>query len=375
MKKIDLKKYDRTLIVIIIILTLFGLLMILSSSYIMAGIKRDNSFLFFLKQILWTLAGSLVMYLTAFKIHYSYFKKYALIFYFVIFVALVMVLFVGPVWNGARRWFDLGFFAFQPSEFAKIAMVILMADFISRKQDALSTSKPFIGAMIYIVPIFLTIAFEPDFGTSFLIVLLCLAMLLCSNIKISKAGFAAVIVVIVAAVLIEIFRKDYRVGRSTGYLSGIFNMDSVLTSSDAMMYQLKLSLYALGSGGFLGKGPGDSDMKLMYLPEAHTDFIYPIIGEEYGFVGAAIVILLFVYIFFRGMKISGNAPDVFSKFLALGITLMITFEAMINIGVSLGVLPTKGSVLPFISSGGTSLLMNMAAAGILINLSQYSKRE
>lgn len=374
MAKTDFKKYDIPLMVIFAALVLFGLLMVLSSSYIMAGIKRDNNFWFFSKQIIWTIVGTGAMYITAFKIPYSFYQRYSKVFYCAILAALLIVLLVGPVWSGVKRWFDLGAFAVQPSEFAKLAMVFLMADFIARKENQLSMLKSIIAVGVYITPIVVAIALEPDFGSNVLIILICGLMLFCTNIKISKAELITIFSLIFVVVALEIFRKNYRIGRIVSYFKGIFDLDSVLVSSDRMVYQLKLSLYALGSGGpFFGKGLGNSDMKLMYLPEAHSDFIYPIIGEEFGFIGAIVVIGAFAFIFAKGIKISQNSPDVFAKYLALGITLVMTLGAMMNIGVSLGILPTKGLALPFISAGGTSLLMNMAAAGILVNLSQYAK--
>jgi cell division protein FtsW len=209
------------------------------------------------------------------------------------------------------------------------------------------------------------IAAEPDLGTPILIAGVCFAMLFCAGIKM-KAVLASGIG---ASLLIaeEIIRKPYRLTRFKDYIASFTNID-------ASSYQVKQSLNALGSGGIFGKGPGKSEMKLMFLPEAHTDFIFPIIGEELGFMGSCAVIVFFIYLFLKGIKMSKNMPDTFSQYLCLGITFIIVFQAIINLSVATGIFPAKGLPLPFISFGGTSLVITMAAAGILINLSQYSKR-
>jgi cell division protein FtsW len=190
-------------------------------------------------------------------------------------------------------------------------------------------------------------------------------MLFCAGLPIKVVLLTA----IVGGLLIaeEIMRKPYRLARLHDYLVSFINMD-------AASYQVRQSLNALGSGGFFGRGLGKSEMKLMYLPEAHTDFIFPIIGEELGFLGACAVISFFIYLFFKGIKMSKHMPDVFSEYLCLGVTFVIVFQAIINLSVATGVFPAKGLSLPFISFGGTSLTISMAAAGILINLSQYSKK-
>jgi cell division protein FtsW len=243
-------------------------------------------------------------------------------------------------------------------------MIIVMADFIERKKNLIGEWKGLIAPAAFLLLIIVPIAVEPDLGTPILISGVCFAVLFCAGIKI-RAVFAAAGACALLTIE-EIIRKPYRLARMRDYFDSVINID-------AASYQVKQSLYALGSGGFLGKGLGKSEMKLMYLPEAHTDFIFPIVGEELGFIGAAAVIALFMYIFFKGIKISKNAPDVFSEYLALGITFLIVFQALINLSVATGVFPAKGLPLPFISFGGTSLIINMAAAGILVNLSQYKK--
>jgi cell division protein FtsW len=211
----------------------------------------------------------------------------------------------------------------------------------------------------------LPIALEPDLGTPILIAAVCFSMLFCAGLPIKVVLLSGMAGGLLIAE--EIMRKPYRLKRFHDYLASFINID-------AASYQVKQSLNALGSGGFFGRGLGKSEMKLMYLPEAHTDFIFPIIGEELGFLGACTIISFFIYLFFKGIKMSKHMPDVFCEYLCLGITFVIVFQAIINLSVATGVFPAKGLPLPFISFGGTSLAISMAAAGILINLSQYGKK-
>ena len=338
--------------------------MVFSSSVIMADVRWSSPYMFFLKQMIWVAIGFAAMTVTTFFIDYKLYRKYAKVFYAVALIAVIAVLIFGVTRGGAKRWFSLGFATFQPSEIAKIAMVIIMADFVERKKNMLGEWNGLIAPAVFLLLIVIPIAVEPDLGTPILISCVCFALLFCAGIRL-QAVFAAVGA---GALLIieEIVRKPYRLARMRDYLDSIVNID-------AASYQVKQSLYALGSGGFFGKGLGKSEMKLMYLPEAHTDFIFPIIGEELGFLGASAVVCFFIYIFFKGINISKNAPDTFAEYLALGITFLIVFQALINLSVATGVFPAKGLPLPFISFGGTSLVINMAAAGILLNLSQYKK--
>ncbi|MDR0915439.1 MAG: putative lipid II flippase FtsW [Endomicrobium sp.] len=359
---INLRKYDYTLLFVVCLYIFFGLLMVFSSSFIIADIRWANPYKFFIKQILWVLIGLIAMLITIFIINYKVYQKFTKqIFIFTLFL-VVAVLFVGKVHLGAKRWLEIWYITLQPSELAKIAVIISVADFISRKKILLNTYKGLIAPIILITVMIIPIILEPDLGTPLLILLVSIIMLFCAGIKIQS-----ILIGIISAlcfVCIEIINKPYRLLRVKNYLTSFANIDYA-------SYQLKQSLNALGSGGLFGKGLGKSTMKLLYLPEAHSDFIFPIIGEELGLVGTLIVISFFLYLFIKGIKMSDRMPDMFSSYLCLGITLLIVFQALINFFVTTGILPTKGLPLPFISSGGTSLIINMIAIGILINLSQY----
>ncbi|GHT65274.1 stage V sporulation protein E [Endomicrobiia bacterium] len=366
MFKIDFGKYDYTLIAVICICITFGSFMVFSSSAVIAYVKWASPYKFFFKQILWVVIGFAVMFVTSFLIDYKFYKKYAKKIYFLSLLLVIAVLFIGVSRLGAKRWFLVGFLTIQPSELAKFAVVIALADFISRKKELIKEWQGLVAPTAIVFLILLPIAIEPDLGTPILIVGTCFAMLFCAGIKI-KAVLALVATVFLLTAE-EIIRKPYRLVRFKDYLASFVNID-------ASPYQIKQSLNALGSGGIFGKGLGKSEMKLMYLPEAHTDFIFPVIGEELGFIGVTAVTAFFIYLFLKGVKMSKHMPDTFSEYLCLGITFLIVFQAIINLSVATGVFPTKGLPLPFISFGGTSLIITMATAGILINLSQYTKKQ
>jgi cell division protein FtsW len=363
MFKIDLKKYDCCFITIISIVVIFGLFMVFSSSDIIAYVRWDNPYKFFIKQLFWVTIGFIVMFFTSFYIDYNIYKKILNIFYLLTLILLVYVLFFGKLRLGAKRWINIGgFFTIQPSELAKILVVIIISNFISKKKKK---KRDFIITTLMVLVIIFLIAIEPDLGTPILIIIVCFSMLFCAGI-----GFKFIFISSFFSFLFiffEIMRKPYRLTRFKDYLLSFVNIDY-------SSYQVKQSLNALGSGGLFGKGFGKSEMKLMYLPEAHTDFIFPVIGEELGFIGVSMLILFFVYFFIRGIKVSKQMPDIFSEYLCLGITFLIVFQAVINLSVALGILPAKGIPLPFISFGGTSLFITMLITGILINLSQYGKK-
>jgi cell division protein FtsW len=366
MFKIDFGKYNYTLIAIICVCVIFGAFMVFSSSVVMADVKWASPYKFFLKQILWVAVGFVVMFTTSFLIDYKFYRKYVKIIYFLSLLAVIMVLFVGVSRLGAKRWFSIGFLTVQPSELAKFAVIIALADFISRKKDLIRKWQGLVAPSVIVFLMLVPIAAEPDLGTPVLMVAVCFAMLFCANIKIKTVIVAATTAFLLIAE--EIIRKPYRLERLKDYLASFVNIA-------ASSYQVKQSLNALGSGGIFGKGLGKSEMKLMYLPEAHTDFIFPVIGEELGFIGVSVVMVFFIYLFLKGMKMSRHMPESFAEYLCLGITFLIVFQAIINISVATGIFPAKGLPLPFISFGGTSLVITMALAGILINLSQYDDKK
>jgi cell division protein FtsW len=359
----SLKKIDYNLLIVVCIYVLFGLLMVFSSSFIIADIRWANPYKFIVKQFFWGFIGILAMFTTGFFINYKIYRKLNKYIFIFTLLLVISVLFIGKTHLGAKRWLEIWYITVQPSELAKIALVITIADFISRKHTTLlSTWKGWIAPVIFIACMLCPIVIEPDLGTPLLILLVSISMLFCAGVSITSILISTFSTL--GFVIIEIIKKPYRFLRIKNYFISFYD---IAHSS----YQLKQSLNALGAGGFLGKGLGRSTMKLLYLPEAHSDFIFPIIGEELGLLGTLMIISFFLYLFIKGIKMSKRMPDLFSTYLCLGITLLIVFQALINLFVTTGMFPTKGLPLPFISSGGTSLVVNMFAVGILINLSKY----
>jgi len=357
----DFKKYDLKLFFLICVAAVFGVLMVFSSS----GVKSYSPLI---KQFINASIGFAVMFVTAFLIDYRFYQKHAKKIWLIALILVALVLIIGYKSHGAKRWISLGFFSFQPSEIAKFALPVMIADFMARKKQTLSAPESIIAPLILLVPIIALIAAGPDLGTPILIAAVWCAMLFYAgaNIKpLAAMGGAGLGFVIVAIIL-----KPYRLTRLKVWMSSVFDIDAVLNSNAPEFYNLKQALYAIGNGGFFGKGLGKSDIKLNYLPEAHTDFIFPVICEELGFIGGCAVLFFFLYIFFKGMKISKNAQDDFAQYLAFGIAVTIVFQALINMSMAIGIMPTKGMPLPFISLGGTSLIITMAACGVLINISK-----
>jgi cell division protein FtsW len=354
--------FDWVLLLVAVLLTALGILMVVSITSIQSLGSTGGIGFTPLRHMI-NVAIAVVGLIVVAGLNPEMFFKYAV----AIFVAGIVVLAavdipgIGHSSGGARRWFNLGFMRIQPGEFAKLAFIIYLSRYIAKNEQHMR--KLGIGLMI---PLFLLIIvcilylLEPDFGSSavLMIVSLILLGLVCS------ASHLAVGALLVATSFVTlILLSPYRMKRVLSFMDPF-------ADSGASGYQLVQSLIALGSGGLFGKGLGGSDQKLFYLPAAQTDFIFAIIGEEFGFVGAVAVILLYVLLFVRGLKIARSVKgNSFYYNLALGCTLLIFIPAVLNIGVVTGLLPTKGLVLPFVSYGGSALLANFLMLGILLRLS------
>jgi len=279
---------------------------------------------------------------------------------------LILLLFFGKQVRGARRWFDLGPFDFQPSELAKFVVVLALANYFDTHKSKLKKiSYGLIFPMMISGFISILILVEPDMGTPVVIILSSYILFFVAGTKIEHLLLAVLLFIpfVILAILIE----PYRVERFIAFLNPWKYAKSV-------GYQLCQSLISIGSGGIFGKGLGKSEIKEFFLPDAHTDFIFSIIGEELGFFGTTFIILAFGYLLLRGYKISKNADNFFGTLLAIGITLTIVIQAYINIAVCSGCLPTKGIPLPFFSYGGSSLIFTLSAIGVLANISQYRRK-
>jgi len=297
-------------------------------------------------------------------IDYRDLKPFAKPLMFVVIVLLILVLIpgIGKASFGARRWFKLGPINFQPSEFAKLAILVYVADFLSRKQDKLKDFwEGFMPLMIVLGLVCFLVVKQPDLGNSLLIAMIVLIMMFVAGARLLHIGLLAVLGLPILGMLI--YSAPYRWRRIIAFL----NPDQDVMG---VGFQLAQSKIALGSGGVFGVGLGKSAQKLFYLPAAHTDFILSIIGEELGLIGTFTVVILFAAFIWQGARIAKRTTDPFGYYLAFGIIVMLGLQAMVNIGVSIGALPTKGLPLPFISYGGSALIFNLIAVALLLNISR-----
>jgi len=340
-----------------------GIVMIYSSSSIYA-LEHYNDGLFFLKRHLSFMLVGAFLTLIFMIIDYRKLRAMAhpLLFVSIILLILVLIPGIGREVSGARRWFRFKLLSFQPSELANLAVIIYIADFITRKGGLIKTFlKGFLPAISILGLVTILILIQPDLGTIIALGFVVLFMLFIAGVR--PVYILSLILSSVPFLYILIFNVPYRRARIISFLNPW--ADPVGSG-----FQIIQSQIALGSGGIFGVGLGHSKQKLFYLPAAHTDFIFSIIGEELGLLGTLGVIILFIIFIQQGVKIIKNAPDKFGYFLSLGLVLMVTLRAIINIGVSCGILPTKGLPLPFISYGGSSFIFDMVSVGILINIAR-----
>jgi cell division protein FtsW len=360
-----MEKYDRWILLTTVALVFFGALMIYSSTSVITPVlaKKNVTEFYYFKRHIFTIAiGLFILFLTCYKLKLSFVQKYATHLLVLSFILLVLVFIpgIGVTAGGATRWIRLWPSTFQPSELVKIAMVIFLARYLSQpgnKTDSYASFAKPIGIMVLFQVVILM---QPDFGAAMSLAFLTIAMLFISGVRFRYLASLGVFAVPVVAILAM---KPYRLQRITCFLDP-------WKEPLGCGFQLIQSFIALGSGGMTGVGIGSSKQKLAYLPESHTDFIFSIIGEEFGLIGVLTVIVLFLIIFVRGIAVANRAKDEFIYYLATGLTLMIAVQALINFAVATGIVPTKGLPLPFISYGGSSLLVNMAAVGMLLTISK-----
>ncbi|OGX24799.1 MAG: cell division protein FtsW [Omnitrophica WOR_2 bacterium RIFCSPHIGHO2_02_FULL_48_11] len=352
-----------SLATVVMILICVGIVMIYSSSGIYALQELGDSAYFLHRHLLFLFAGTICAAI-AMSLDYRELQKWSKLLAAISIIVLILVLIpgIGKASYGARRWFQVAGFSFQPSEFAKLALLIYVADFLARKQIKIKNFKEgFLPVMIVLGMFCLPILKQPDLGTPILMVMITLVLLFIAGARVWHIGMLGVMTLPLLYLLIV--KYPYRLARIMAFLDP-------WQDSRGVGFQLAQSQIALGSGGFWGVGLGKSMQKLFYLPAAHTDFILSIIGEELGFLGTLAVILLFVVFIWQGARIAKRTTDAFGYFLSAGIVAMIGMQAVINVGVSIGALPTKGLPLPFISYGGSALIFNMVAVGLLLNISR-----
>jgi len=357
----SLKYVDYPVFFIVAILLMLGLVSLFSASALYAANKGLDSLFYTKKQALYILFGLGLMTAAA-KIDLERVRPYIKPTVIATILLLVVTLFMPPVAH-VRRWIPLGFMKLQMSEFAKIVLVLYLADFFDRSISRIQANwrellKP-LGVTVIVLGL---IAAEPDLGTPSLLFLVTLCVCFAAGVKMRY--ILAPLAAAVPVFIIELFRHPYRIARLKNFLSP-------WDDASGTGYQLVQSLLAVGSGGWFGKGIGASKLKLMYLPEPHTDFIFPVVAEELGLVGGLFITGLFTALLLKGARIARNAPSLYTALAAFGLTLVITLQAFFNLAMAIGLIPTKGIPLPFFSYGGSSILTSMIMVGIILNVSAH----
>ncbi len=361
-------KRDRVLFTTTMVLLAASVAMVYSASAVIAQAKGAESNPYLAKQALMAVVGLIAM-VAAMRIDYTWYRDPRIIggLLTVTVLALVAVLYLGPVVKGSRRWFSLAGLGIQPSELAKIAMVLFTAVILERRMDRIDEARhALLPIGVVLAVIIALILREPDLGTSLVILSIVGAMVFAAGLP--YRHLAALAVCVVPLLAYYAVSAPYRLARLTAFLRP---EDDPLRKG----FQIIQSRIAVGTGGLTGLGLGEGIQKRFYLPEAHTDFIYAVISEETGLVGATVVLACFVVVIWRGLRTTLRAPDRFGAFVALGLTTMLGVQALVNISVVLGLLPTKGIPLPLVSAGGSSLIVSLAAMGMLLNISQHASAE
>jgi cell division protein FtsW len=349
------------LLVLVVVLVVIGLGATQSASSAVAFDQTEDRLYFFKRQLIGVGLGTLLL-MVASRIPYRFYRKLALPLFAVTVALLIAVLATGTEVNGAKRWLQLPFISFQPSEVAKVAVVFTLAYLLERKHRILHQLSHFLVPVVFVVgTVALLVIKQPDLGTMIIIGAAAMAVIVASDSPLRYVLLLGVMVVLVATFLA--FDEAYRAARITSFLDPY-------SDSSGSGYQLIQGYYALGNGGIFGVGLGASRARWFYLPNAHTDFIFAIIGEETGLVGGLTVIGLFLALGVVGWLVALRAPDRFGRMVAAGVTTWLSFQALVNIGGVLGVVPITGIALPFVSFGSTALATSMAGIGVLVNIAQ-----
>lgn len=358
------KNIEFTLLIFVIIISLFGVLMIYSSSYVWANYKYNDPYKYLKNQGLFFVIGLIILYFMS-KIDYRKYYKYSnkILFICVLLLILVLIPGIGTIRNGSRSWFGIGSFGIQPSEFAKLGLIIFTSKYLSNNTKNKSF-KEILPILFMTMIIFGIIMLQPDFGTGIIIVMSIAGLLFVAGLDIKifiKFGIVGIVGIVVLIIL-----APYRLKRILSFLNP---WSDPLGSG----FQIIQSLYSIGPGGLFGLGLGNSIQKHFYLPEPQTDFIFSVISEEFGFMGILIISALFILIFYSAIRISIKCDDIFGKYLSFGITFGLIFQTVLNLCVVVGLIPVTGVTLPFLSYGGSSLLVSMISIGIILNISKECK--
>jgi cell division protein FtsW len=355
---------DISLFAVTLILLGIGLVMVWSASTVLAKERHDNAYYFLIRQVMWATVGLAGM-VAAMRLDYRKLRQPVVVYSVVggTTALLIIVLFLPSV-NETHRWIRLGALSFQPSELAKLAVVLFLAYHLERRKDRVNEFLPALFPALLLLGWFAFLVFiQPDLGTAATISLVGAVLLFLAGVRLRYFAALALpaLVFLYQAVMTAAYRRDR--------IEAFLNPYSDPRGSG---YQIIQSLIAVGTGGVTGLGLMEGRQKLFYLPYPYSDFIYAVIGEELGLIGAVAVVLGFVFFMWRGLRAAWRAPDPFGTYLAAGLTLAIVLQAMINLSVVLGLLPAKGIPLPFISAGGSSLVLTLLGVGLILNVSQHA---
>jgi len=357
------KSYDSLLLLISLMLCAFGIVAIFSASTELAMSLTGNRFHFLTKQVVFFFIGLFVMLVCA-KIPLNAMKSASKLLLLVALILVILVFFIGKTVKGATRWIDFGFANLHPASIAQLTMILFMADFLSRRQSEVNDFRRIIPALV-ITAIFAALIGISDLSTAIMLVAVMFLMLFASGIEYKYLFFIVLSGISFASVIL--ITQPYRISRIVNWFKGVD------VGSLAGNYQSSQSLLSFGLGGATGVGIGQSKQKLFFLPEAQTDYILAIIGEETGFLGVFIILSLFFLFVWRGLKIAKQSVDLFQYYFATGLTIYLGLYAFVNTMVVLSILPSTGLSLPFLSYGGSQLLISLACVGFLLNISSSSR--
>lgn len=358
--------FDYPLLIAMILLTVVGLTMVLSASAVLAQEKFGGSFYFFKRMLIFALIGWGLAALIA-RQHYTQFRKWVFPLLGISLFLLCLTVFssMGTSVGGAKRWLVMAGFTFQPSELAKISILLFLAYSLEKKEGKMRSFRVGVFPHILIAGVFiLFILYGRDLGSAFVVGATVIVMMFLAGARGLHLGLLGLSTLPFLYFLV--LKEGYRIKRILTFLNP---WEDRLGSG----FQIIQSFLAFNEGGLLGKGLGAGRQKLFYLPEAHTDFIFSVLGEELGLLGIFVTIFLFVFLVYRGIRIGVRAPDLFARYLAFGITLLIAIQSLFNMAVVMGLLPTKGLVLPYIGYGGSSLVTTLIVSGMLLGISRYEK--
>jgi cell division protein FtsW len=358
---------DYTLVITVLLLLGIGLVMVLSASSPTALSESGNSYKYFSKQLIFAVAGIIAMSFIT-KIDYRFYQKFYKHAWWLSIILLVMVILFGKEINSAKRWIYItDTLSFQPSEIVKFLMIIFYAGILTKNRNELKSFRyGFLKHIVLLAPIIALLLMQPHFSASIVIIGICSIMMIVAGCKLwhfVATGAVAGVPGIIALILFE----PYRLTRVTTFLDP-------WKDATGSGWQVIQSLYAIGSGGLFGAGLGESKQKYLYIPEPHNDFIFSVLAEELGFIGCALVIILFAILIWRGVLTALRAPDMFGSLVAVGITALVAIQVIINIAVVTSSMPATGMPLPFFSYGGTALFILLCEIGVLLNISRAGAR-